>query len=201
MRVRKATKEDRHAIATCIAQGFERDFSLLCRDMERVANAIHSGIQIDRFYVAEVEDQIVGVMGISDCYGRAMMTDVRSYQKHFGKVKGALAKWILKGEFEAPLPYPATTGFVEFVSVKNEARRKRVASTMIQESMQMSGYREFLLDVVSSNTPAMECYRKLGFVECKRMEKKCSRQKNDVAKILMRYVKEDAAEERDEPAS
>ena len=76
-----------------------------------------------------------------------------------------------------------------------------MASTMIQESMQMSGYREFLLDVVSSNTPAMECYRKLGFVECKRMEKKRSRQKSDVAKILMRYVKEDAAEERDEPAS
>lgn len=194
MRIRKATEADRWEIAICTAQGFERDFSLLCRDMNRVAKAIGSGIQIDKFYVAEVDGQIVGAMGISDCHGRAMMTDGFSYRKYLGRVKGTLAKWVLKGEFESPLAYPITTGFVEFVSVKKDARRKRVATTMIRESIQISGYREFVLDVVDSNLPAMECYRKLGFEEYRRIEEKHSRQKGYTAKILMRYVKKDTAE-------
>ncbi|MFQ9923313.1 MAG: hypothetical protein ACLRVU_07355 [Beduini sp.] len=42
--VRKAEEEDREAIALCIAEGFEKDFSVLCKDQQRVAKAISGGI-------------------------------------------------------------------------------------------------------------------------------------------------------------
>ena len=38
--LRKATESDRHHIALCIAEGFEKDFSVLSPDNKKIAAAI-----------------------------------------------------------------------------------------------------------------------------------------------------------------
>ena len=44
--IRKATEQDRYAIALCIADGFEKDFSVLSKDNRKIASAIATGLQI-----------------------------------------------------------------------------------------------------------------------------------------------------------
>lgn len=96
---------------------------------------------------------------------------------------------MLKEEFEAPLNYPPTTGYIEFVAVGNAHQRKGIATTMLEESIAQSSYKDYVLDVTDINTAAIRCYSALGFEEFKRVEEKHSKQKGFSARIYMRYQK------------
>ncbi len=128
-------------------------------------------------------------MAISNCNGRAVITDRSSYKKYFGFFKGVIAKKVLKEEFESKLDYPITTGYIEFVSVKKEYKRKGIATTLIKESLKLSDFNDYVLDVTDINTSAINCYNNLGFKEFKRMKEKHGKQKGFNEKIYMRYKK------------
>jgi len=187
--VRKAKDDEREDIALCISEAFEKDFLILCKDNVTTAKAISSGIIIDKFYVAEFNGKIVGVLAISNCNGRAVLTDGSAYKKYFGFIKGIIAKMVLKKEFESRLDYPITTGYIEFVSVKKDYRRKGIATTLIKESLKLSNYNGYVLDVTDINTSAIKCYNNLGFEEFNRIKEKHGKQKGFNEKIYMRYKK------------
>lgn len=161
--VRPARDDERIAIARCIAEGFERDFSFFRRNVEAVAKALEPGIRPQKFYVAVQGAEIVGVAGISDALGRAVHTDTRSYRRHLGLEMGTVAVLVLKREFERQLPYPPTTGFIEFVATRKRFRHQGVASGLLREGMRQAGYAAYVLDVMADNHPALSCYAKLGF--------------------------------------
>ena len=133
--IRKAKETDRNNVALCIAEGFEKDFSILCKDNQKVAEAIATGLNMERFYVADIKGNIAGVLAISDCNGRAAKAEKVSLKKHFGFFKGIIGTFVLKEEFEKQLEYPVTTGYIEFVAVRKKYRRQGIAATMLQESM------------------------------------------------------------------
>ena len=187
--IRRAMEKDRYNIAFCIAEGFEKDFSVLCKDTQRVAAAIAPGLQIERFYIVEIAAEIAGVMAIADCNGRAAKVDRESLKKHFGLVKGMIAALVLREEFEGRLNYPQETGYIEFVAVRKKFRRNSIASFMLRESMAMSRYKDFVLDVTDVNMAALCCYTRLGFREFERITEKHAKQKGYGAKIYMRYEK------------
>ena len=180
-------ESDRYDIARCIAEGFEKDFSVLCKNPDKVAAAIANGLNLATFYVAETNGAVTGVMAISDCNGRAASVDNISLKKHLGLIKGWIGAMVLKEEFEGSLEYPETTGYIEFVTVRKDFRGKGIASLMLKESMTTSKYREFILDVTDVNTNALGCYQRLGFREFRRVEEKHAKQKGFGAKIYMRY--------------
>ncbi len=188
--VRKARERDRDSIALCIAEGFEKDFSSLCKNSYLVAKAIKNGLNLHRFFVAELDNVIVGVLGVSDCDGRAMKTDKQMYIKHFGFLKGHMAFWVMRSEFEATLEYPHTTGYLECLAVDKKYRRKGIASELLKQSMIFAGYPEYVLDVTDVNITAFYCYKKLGFKEFKRIPEKHGKQKGFYEKIYMEYKNE-----------
>ncbi|MCI8505293.1 MAG: GNAT family N-acetyltransferase, partial [Lachnospiraceae bacterium] len=53
----------------------------------------------------------------------------------------------MKEEFEKQLEYPITTGYIEFVAVRKKYRKQGIATTMLQESMLLTNYQDFVLDV------------------------------------------------------
>lgn len=178
--IRPAREEEQSEIALCIAEGFEQDFSFFRKNIDVVAKALEPGIRSERFYVALYNGNIVGIAGISDCTGRAVYTNWSSYRKCFGLIMGTIAKLVLKKEFEMPLSYPVTTGFIEFVATRKTIRRSGIASMLLQESMRKAGYKEYILDVIEENHPAVNCYRKLGFIGFKKTKKK-----NGYTKLFM----------------
>lgn len=186
IQVRPAAEADCGAVALRIAEGFEKDFSVLCRENRTVADAIASGLNLERFYVAEIEGDIAGVMAISDCSGRAARADEKALRKHLGFVKGTIGRLVLKEEFEGKVDIPVTTGYIEFVAVRKKFRKQGVATALLRESMEMSGYRDFVLDVTDVNENAIRCYQKLGFAQFKRVPEKHAKQKGFGAKIWMR---------------
>lgn len=185
--IRKATENDRYAIALCIAEGFEKDFSVLCNDPQKVAAAIATGLNIERFFVADIKGDIAGVLAIADCTGRAARVDKASLKSQFGFFKGMVGTFILREEFERMLEYPITTGYIEFVTVQKRYRKQGIATTMLQESMLLTHYQDFVLDVTDINSNAIECYTNIGFKEFKRIPEKHGKQKGFNEKIFMRY--------------
>lgn len=187
--IRKASETDRDAVAMCIAEGFEKDFSILCKDNQKVADAIANGLNMERFYVADVDGNVAGVLAISDCNGRAAKVEKVSLKKQLGLFKGIIGAFVLKEEFEKQLEYPVTTGYIEFVAVRKKYRKQGIASTMLRESMLLTNYQDFVLDVTDINEKAIRCYSSIGFEEFKRIPEKHGKQKGFNEKIYMRYCR------------
>lgn len=187
--IRKANETDRDAVAMCIAEGFEKDFSVLCKDNQKVADAIANGLNMERFYVADVDGNVAGVLAISDCNGRAARVEKVSLKKQLGIFKGIIGAFVLKEEFEKQLEYPVTTGYIEFVAVRKKYRKQGIASNMLRESMLLTNYQDFVLDVTDINEKAIRCYSSIGFEEFKRIPEKHGKQKGFNEKIYMRYCR------------
>ena len=49
LHIRKAKETDRNHVALCIAEAFEKDFSILCKDNQKVADAIAAGLNMENF--------------------------------------------------------------------------------------------------------------------------------------------------------
>ncbi len=98
-------------------------------------------------------------MTISNYKGRAIITDIASYKKNFGFIKGMIASLVLK---------QITTGYIEFVVVQNSHQRKEIATTILKESIKQSSYKDYVLDVTNINTAAIRCYSAIGFEKFKR---------------------------------
>ncbi len=89
--LRKATEQDRNNIAYCIADAYYDDFKDLKKSSQIIASALQSGIQVNKFYVAvDSEGIVAGILAISDCTGRSVLTDKSSYRKYFGFIIGSI---------------------------------------------------------------------------------------------------------------
>ena len=75
--IRKAKVTDRNNVALCIAEGFEKDFSVLCKDNQKVADAITAGLNIERFYVADINGNI------EECWQFLIVTAELQEQKKY----------------------------------------------------------------------------------------------------------------------
>lgn len=185
--VRKAVESDRFDIALCIAEAFKREFIALSKDSKVIANAIKDGLLIEKFFVAIVDDKVAGTIAVTDSSQRA--TDVSSMKlyKNLGIIKGFFANSILKEEFESPLDFPTTTGYIEFVAVKEKFRGAGISSLMLENAIKSTNYENYALDVTDVNHVAIKIYEKFGFEEFKRIPvKRFAKQKGFNAKIYMR---------------
>jgi 8-oxo-dGTP diphosphatase len=185
--VRKATENDRAGIATVIADAYRREFSTVTKDLDKVARALDHAVQIDRFFVAEGGGDIVGAIACTDCTGRAMWVSGTELRRHLGPVRGTLIVRSVVPEFMSPLDYPATTGYIEFVAVAEKARRQGVATKLVERVIAETDYTDYVLEVTDANTPARDCYRKIGFVDIKSKKEKFARLKGFRERIYMHY--------------
>jgi len=166
--VRKARKGDNLNIARTIAYSFEKTFSVFTKDMERMAKVFENGVAVDRFYVAEHNEEIIGIVACGDCTGRALGTTKDECKKYLGLFRGQMAFRVIRSELMLPHNYPATTGYIDVIGVLQQARGKGVASELLKELVKNNPqYNEFVLDVESVNTSAIKIYANFGFVEFK----------------------------------
>ena len=185
--IRKGLVSDKKQIAYCMAEAFEKDFSAVCKDVDIVANALESGIQTERFFVAVEDEKVVGILAVADCNGRSVLTDSKAYKRYFGFVRGMIAAIVLKEEFEKHLDYPESVGYIESVGVLKNYRRKGITTQLLSYAIANSKYIDYELDVTNINMGAINCYNKFGFIEYKREEVSHAKQKGFSEKIFMKY--------------
>jgi 8-oxo-dGTP diphosphatase len=185
--VRPAVEADRGAIASVVVEAYRHEFSTLSRNMQNIAAALTPTIEINRFFVADRTGDVVGAIACTDHTGRAMRVNPADWRRHLGVVRGELSARILAREWMSRLDYPATTGYIEFVAVAERARRQGIATKLVEGVIAQTLYTEFELEVTDVNVAARDCYRKIGFVDIKRVKERFGRFKGFTARIYMRY--------------
>jgi Acetyltransferases len=168
--VRKACENDSYGIAKTLAYSFEKNLSILTKDIECIARIFDNGVNTDRFYVAEQNGELIGVAACTDCEtGRALKATKSDCVKHLGFIRGIIAFRFICSDLMRPLPYPETTSYIDVVGVLQQARGKGVAKKMLKTMIENNPqYNEFVLEADSKNTSAIKSYTDFGFVEFKR---------------------------------
>jgi len=178
--VRKALKSDSHNIAHTLAYSFVKTLSILTKDMSCIARIFENGVETDRFYVAEQDNEIIGVVACTSCKtGRALNATKSDCIKHLGCIRGIIAYRFICSDLMRTLSSPQTTGNIDVVGVLQKARDKGVAKEMLRTIIQNNPqYDTFVLEADSTNISAIKSYTGVGFTEYKRER---------VAKFIKRY--------------
>ncbi len=185
-KIRQAREIDRREVVDCILDAFQKDFTEFINAVgrEKVEGFLKDSLKIDCFYVIEAEQKITGVLALSNIKGRAMHKARKVAQKHFGTVFGLILYMAHFREFEINYCNSRHTACVEFVAVRQNCQGKGLASLLIKEVISETNYKNYLLDVKDTNTSAIACYNKLGFVEFKREKVRFVKQKGFKEKIF-----------------
>jgi len=164
--VRRARESDRLNIVKTLAYSFEKVLSPLSKDMESFVRIFERGVEPERFYVAEQNDELIGIIACTDRQtGMALKATKKDCIKHLGLIRGNMAYKFICSDLMRSLPYPETTGHIDVVGVLQHARGKGVAKAMLEAIVKNHPqYTDFILEVESTNAPAVKCYENFGFV-------------------------------------
>lgn len=191
-KVRRAEESDKKEIVSCILDAFKKDFSEFIHRVgkERVQAFLEDSLEAGCFYLMEDQQDLLGVMALTDSSGRAVRQSKKAAQKNFGFLFGFLMYLANFSEFEINYCDAENMGYIEFVAVKESFQGGGIASAMLKEVISETGYERYLLDVTDRNFAAVNCYRKLGFSEVRREKVRFRKQKGFREKIFMEYRKE-----------
>lgn len=169
IRADKVEFDIRKQIAEIFADGFAQWLDYFSTDKNVIAKAFAHMFVLDQFYVAMANNKVAGIVACTDCKTLSVRLDKKELKKYFGFVKGTIGGIVLKREFENPFKNPQPkTGSIEFVGTSTEFRGKGVASQIIQHIIENTQYDYYLIEeVADTNIPAMNLYKKLGFIEYK----------------------------------
>lgn len=169
VRADQAEFEVRQGISEIFAEGFTQWLEFFSKDPKKIAAAFAHMFNLEQFYVAVSDRQVVGMAACTDCKSLSVKLDKSELRKHLGFFKGSMAGIFLKKEFESSFANPLPgTGSIEFVGTAAEFRGQGVASSLIRYILEHTPYQTFLIEeVADTNVPAMKLYTKLGFVEYK----------------------------------
>jgi ribosomal protein S18 acetylase RimI-like enzyme len=174
------------------AEGFYQWLQYFSKDKARLANAFAHMFNPDVFRAALLDGRVAGIAACTDGTIPSVRLQKRELKRHLGFVRGAIAYFVLKKEFEEKqYPFAFTPGMaaVEFVAVAEAHRGKGVAAALLGDILENTPYREYVLEVADTNLPAVRLYEKLGFREFMRVEMKQSRQSGINNLLYMNYTK------------
>jgi ribosomal protein S18 acetylase RimI-like enzyme len=170
IRADKIENDVRLQMSIIFADGFTQWLGYFSKDKSKIAEAFAHMFVLDQFYVAIADNKIAGMAACTDCTKLSVRLGKSELRKHLGFFKGIIAGLVLKKEFERPFENPLPkTGSIEFVGTDPEFRGQGVASQIIHHILDNTPYNEYLIEeVADTNVPAMNLYKKLGFIEYKR---------------------------------
>ncbi|MGP4039575.1 GNAT family N-acetyltransferase [Gracilibacillus sp. D59] len=172
-------------VAAVFVDGYEKDLAFLSTNREKLVEAFQKMICPDVFYFATLEGEIVGILACSNNQNRALTIDKTILRNSFGYVKGSMAYYFMKDEFNKKLSYLDDTGYIECVATAVKARGKGISTALMSYVLENEDYHRYILEVVDTNKVAYRLYKKLGFTEFKRKKETFSKMKGFKHRIYM----------------
>jgi len=168
---RKLGAGGRRVITEVFVDAFGPDFAYFSEDPRLLADAFEHMPVLDVFHVALLDGEPAGIAACTDGRQQSLVPRGKPLRRHFGLVKGTIAAVVLTREFSGGVPDATDeTASIEVVGTASRFKGKGVATAIITHLLALPQYREYVLEAVSDiNTPALNLYEKLGFVEYKRV--------------------------------
>ncbi|MDQ0230159.1 GNAT family N-acetyltransferase [Metabacillus malikii] len=178
-------KDISREVAAVFVEGYEKDLAFLSNDREKLIDAFRKQICRDVFFVATIEDEIVGILACSTNKKRAITIDKTILRNSFGYIKGSFAYHFMEDEFNKKLDCGDDTCYIECVATAIKSRGKGVSIELMRYVLENEAFQRYYLEVVDTNAVALRLYKKLGFTEFKRTKESFSRMKGFKYRIYM----------------
>lgn len=165
----KLTFNPRAQMAAIFADGFyDHGLKFFSKDKAKLARATEHIFLLDSFYVAVEDEEVMAFVGVAPDRPPPVKLDAKILRQHLGLFRGSLAAWGL-GRFMVGVTYPCEvgkdTGCIEFVATAAAHRGKGLAKILLTHVMETEPYKDYILEVIDTNKPAIAAYEKLGFKE------------------------------------
>ncbi|MFD3260180.1 GNAT family N-acetyltransferase [Paenibacillus lentus] len=185
------SRDVREEVAQVFVDGYYDELSYFTKDRRKLILAFKNLFNAEVLYLAEMEGEIVGMLGCSSNRQRAMPVQLEPLKEAFGAQVGELAYQVLKNEFNTALLHDDETGYIECVATLKGARGKGVSTTLMKYVMDELPYRRFLLEVTDANHAARRLYQKMGFREIERTVEENAEVQGFQARIYMEWSRAD----------
>lgn len=187
--IRNSTEEDRIKLSEVFAEAFFEEWKSLSRDVNKISRALRSGITLENYLVATINNEIVGFLAYVTGDNRAFYANLKDFQKEFGYFKGYMGKMAIKEDLEESRKLDDKTIYIDIIGVKKEFFRRGIASRLIDFCVKNNDYSEFTISVTNVNRAAINCYEKFGFQEYKREKVRYAKMRGYSEFIFMKYHK------------
>jgi len=190
MEIKKATEFDdsvRERISELFVDAFSKDLAPLVKNDEDrkklIAASAHMFV-LEHVYLAVIDGEIAGMIGYIPKNGVFIKPRKRTFMKHFGIAKGFIVGFVF-GHYLKPtlkkcpsLKATEKTAGVEMVGTNPKFRGRGVATTLLNYVHALPEYDTYFLEVIDTNTNAIELYKRLGYEEAHRRKARKGEHKN-----------------------
>ena len=125
---------------------------------------------LNPFYTyAFVENEtVLGILALATNKVRPIKLEKELCINLFGGVKGRILCKQMNAIFQKQVVTMDTDLYIDVLATSKESRGRGVATRLIEYSLQLQGYEDYYIEVMSKNTNAKRLYEKIGFVEFKK---------------------------------
>ncbi|MCL2415122.1 MAG: GNAT family N-acetyltransferase [Bacteroidales bacterium] len=202
MEIKKATEFDdsiREKVSELFVDAFSKDLALLLKndeDRKKMIVASTHMFVLEHVRLAVIDGEIAGMIAYIPQNGVFIKPRKRIFMKHFGVVKGFIVGFMFGHYLKSTLKkYPSLkttekTAGVEMVGTNPKFRGRGVATALLNHVHALPEYDTYFLEVVDTNTNAVELYKRLGYVEAARKKAKGGEKKSGINYFLcLKYSK------------
>ena len=107
--------------------------------------------------------KVLGLLGLATCEIRPVDFRQDTCMRLFGKMKGAIISRQMNAIFQKPVVSFRDELYIDVLVTSGEARRKGIASILLNDAFRQKRYSVCYLHVFSNNLPAISLYEKHGF--------------------------------------
>lgn len=184
----------RRRITEVYVRGFADDFVAFSRDTGKLADAFEHMLLLERFYIALVDGEPVGLASLTEGDQTLFAPRWREIRRHLGLVRGTLGYVVIRSWFMG-VTDGARPGLAEigFVATEPAFQGRGVATALLRHLLELPEYREYVLeDIKDTNASALSVYAKLGFTVYKHRKVRFARRVGFTELVSMKLA-QDAA--------
>ncbi len=108
-------------------------------------------------------ENVAGLITCSNAQSSAMRFSKAVCKSQFGSILGAINYRFFKSLFGKPFAKAADEGYIDFLCVDKDYRRRGIATQMLNHVYQQTEYKHYLLAVLAKNSGAIKLYEKEGY--------------------------------------
>lgn len=110
-----------------------------------------------------VEEKVAGLVAFSNMEHSSVRFSRELCIKQAGKIFGSVFYWVLKNFFEKPTARHENEGYIDFLCVNKNYRRRGIASKLLDFAYKQEQKPYYILGVLSKNENAIRLYEKQGY--------------------------------------
>lgn len=157
--------DPRPQMSMLYVEGFMQFFKMLLLDKKIIAKAFSHAFNLQNFYVAVENNEVVAMAGCTNGESPARF-DKEICCKELGSFRGWIVykmftKFIVNHKF--PFDFSPDMGRIDLVATAPAFRGKGIMHNLLNHIIEDAPYEEFVLDVLADNPKAISLYKSLGF--------------------------------------